>query len=263
MLHEMRPRIGVTCTQALRDDRLIGEVSRAFTDAVTRVGGIPMVLPVLDGGDADEVISALDGLLLSGGGDVVSSYYGGDPGEAEYSVDGARDAWELALVAAARAAGLPILGVCRGAQLLNVACGGTLVQHLPRITYISHRLLDRDLEMVHDVRIDPASTLSSVTGQQMFGVNSLHHQAVARPGSGLRAVAWAPDGVIEAVESTDGWAVLGVQWHPELLIDQAAHLAVFSWLVQAAVRRKTPAAPVPLNAPASTTSTVRLIDELA
>jgi putative glutamine amidotransferase len=260
----MKPRIGVTCTQVLRDDRLIGEISRAFTDAVTRTGGIPMVLPVLEGVDADDVIAGLDGLLLSGGGDVVASYYGGSPGEVEYSVDDARDAWELALVSAAREAALPMLGVCRGAQVLNVAFGGTLIQHLPKITDISHRQLDKDLEIVHEVRVDPASMLATITGRQVFGVNSLHHQAVARPGSGLRPVAWAPDGVVEAVESTDRSAVLGVQWHPELLTDQPVHNRVFSWLVQASLERRDLVNAAAFDAPASSTEkVVGLVDEVA
>ena len=223
-----------------------------------------MVLPVLEGFDAYDVLAGLDGLLLSGGGDVVASYYGESPGEVEYSLDAARDAWELALAAAAREAALPILGVCRGAQVLNVAFGGTLVQHLPKITDISHRQLDKDLEIVHEVRVGPASMLATITGRRVFGVNSLHHQAVGRPGSGLRPVAWAPDGVVEAVESADRWAVLGVQWHPELLIDQPVHFRLFSWLVQAALWRRDLAEATPFDAPASPTEkVVGLVNEVA
>jgi gamma-glutamyl-gamma-aminobutyrate hydrolase PuuD len=222
-----------------------------------------MVLPVLDGSDADEVLSGLEGLLLSGGGDVVASYYGADPGEVEYSVDGARDVWELALVTRARVARMPILGICRGAQLLNVASGGTLVQHLPTITEISHRELERDLELIHEIRVDPASMLSTITGQEAFRVNSLHHQAVAQPGSGLRPVAWAPDGVIEAVESSEGRAELGVQWHPELLTDEPVHHAIFSWLVQAALQRRDRAVRGPFELPDPTKRVVGLVDEVA
>ncbi len=223
-----------------------------------------MILPVLEGVDADDVIAGLDSLLLSGGGDIVASYYGMSPGEVEYSVDTARDAWELALVAAAHEAALPILGVCRGAQVLNVAFGGTLVQHLPKVTDISHRQLDKDLEIVHEVRVDPASMLATITGRHVFGVNSLHHQAVARSGSGLRPVAWAPDGVVEAVESNDRSAVLGVQWHPELLTDQPAHYRVFSWLVQAALRRRDQADATAFDPSATPTEkVVGLVDEVA
>jgi putative glutamine amidotransferase len=195
-------------------------------------------LPVLDWADAEEVLSGLDGLLLAGGGDVAASCYGEDPAPEAYGVDAARDGWELALVAAARAAGLPILGVCRGAQVLNVAAGGTLIQHLPVLTDESHKEYERDRETVHPVEVDPASLLAAITGQRTFGVNTLHHQAVAEVGPSLRPVAWAPDGVIEAVESVDDRLLLGVQWHPELLTHQPPHDRLFAWLAQAAADRQ-------------------------
>jgi putative glutamine amidotransferase len=240
----MKPRIGVTGTPTIHDDRPVGEVNRAFTDAVAVAGAIPFVLPVLDGDDADEVVAGLDGLLLSEGGDVAAWHYGEETGPEACNVDASRDTWELALVAAARNAGLPILGVCRGAQVLNVAAGGSLVQHLPAVTDEPHRVRERDRETVHPVDVDPASVLAAVTGLHRFGVNSLHPQAVGRVGSGLRPVAWAPDGVVEAVESDDH-LLLGVQWHPELLTDQLPHARLFAWLAEAAARRQELSVPVP------------------
>ena len=173
-----------------------------------------------------------------GGGDVAASCYGEDPAPEAYGVNVARDTWELALVGAARAAGLPILGLCRGVQVLNVAAGGTLIQHLPVGTDESHKQYERDCETVHPVEVDPGSLLATITGPREFGVNTLHHQAVADVGAGLRPVAWAPDGVIEAVESVDGRPLLGVQWHPELLTHQPPHDRLFAWLVQAAGDRR-------------------------
>lgn len=236
----MKPRIGVTITPSVHDQRRVGHVDRAYADAVVTVGALPVVLPVLDPADADEALAGLDGLLLTGGGDVSAECYGEEPAPEAYGRDAARDRWELALVAAARAAGLPILGVCRGAQVLNVAAGGTLVQHLPVVTDESHREYERDAETVHPVALDPESLLAAVTGQRELGVNSLHHQAVAVVGPGLRPVAWAPDGVIEAVESVED-RLLGVQWHPELLVHEAAppaHRRLFAWLAQAAAERR-------------------------
>jgi putative glutamine amidotransferase len=234
----MKPRIGVTSAPSIHDERRVEHLDRAYTDAVVGAGAFPFVLPVLDGADAEEVLSSLDGLLLTGGGDVAASCYGEDPVPEAYGVDVARDAWELALVAAARAAGLPILGLCRGVQVLNVAAGGTLIQHLPVGTDASHKQYERDGETVHAVEVDPGSLLAAITGQRAFGVNTLHHQAVADVGSGLRPVAWAPDGVIEAVESDAERPLLGVQWHPELITHLSPHGRLFAWLAQAAADRR-------------------------
>jgi putative glutamine amidotransferase len=235
----MKPRIGVTSAPSMHDQRRVEHLDRAYTAAVVGAGAYPVVLHVLGWGDAEEVLSVLDGLLLTGGGDVAASCYGEDPAPEAYGVDVARDAWELALVAAARAAGLPILGLCRGAQVLNVAAGGTLIQHLPVGTDESHKQYERDCETVHPVAVDPGSFLAAITGQRAFGVNTLHHQAVAEVGASLRPVAWAPDGIIEAVESVDGLPLLGVQWHPELLIHQPPHDRLFAWLARAAADRQS------------------------
>jgi putative glutamine amidotransferase len=233
----MKPRIGVTAKPAVHAQRPTECLDRAYADAVVGAGGFPFVLPVLNCDEAQAVLSGLHGLLLSGGGDVAASWYGEDPAPEAYGTDAARDAWELALVAAAGAADLPVLGVCRGAQVLNVAAGGTLIQHLPVRTDEPHRELKRDRDTVHLVEVDPVSLLAAITGQRAFGVNSLHHQGVADVGSGLRPVAWAPDGVIEAVESLHH-PQLGVQWHPELLTHQPPHGQLFAWLVEAAADRQ-------------------------
>ena len=232
----MKPRIGLTPTPAVYDDRLVEEINRAYVDSVVRAGGLPFVLPVLEPADAELALLSLDGLLLTGGGDVAPARYGAMAVPEVYGVEPGRDAWEVALVAAAAAAGLPLLGICRGAQLLNVARGGTLVQHLPAVSDLPHRDKDRFDEPVHRVRLADGTMLATIVGSDELDVNSLHHQAVEVTGRGLRAVAWADDGVVEAVEATDGWRAMGVQWHPELLPGWAGHDELFTWLVGAASR---------------------------
>lgn len=228
------PRIGITsCPHA---DGPVEGVGREYVDAVLGAGGLPVVLPVLDPVHAADVLAGLDGLLLTGGADVDPAAYGGAAHPEVYGVDAARDAWELALAAAAQ---IPTLGVCRGAQVLNVAGGGTLVPHLPERTVTEHRDRDRGRELVHDVEVLGGSRLHAVVGGLQLGVNSLHHQAVDVVGDGLVVTAWAADGTAEAVEGTGDRPVLGVQWHPELLTDHEAHRSVFGWLVAAADAGRT------------------------
>ncbi|MDQ1414368.1 MAG: putative glutamine amidotransferase [Acidimicrobiaceae bacterium] len=238
----MRPRIGISSTPTVHDERRIDRVSRWYVDAVLRAGGLPLILPTLAPADAEEVLAGLDGLILTGGGDVASWRYGEDPAPEAYDVDPARDAWEQALAAAAAPrtghGGVPVLGVCRGAQLLNVAGGGSLVQHLPNVTEEPHRQREHYSEPVHDVDIDPRSRLAAILGQVRLGVNTIHHQAISRVGEGYRPVAWAPDGIIEAIEATDGAPVVAVQWHPEFLIDLAPHGLLFLWLTRAAAAQR-------------------------
>ncbi len=242
----MKPRIGITVSLRIHEDRAVEALERAYVDAVVRAGGIPLVLPSCDPADAPAVAEGLDGLLLSGGGDVDPTFYGAPPSPEVRAVEPERDAWELALVRRAAQTGLPVLGTCRGAQVLNVGMGGTLVAHLPALTTSEHCQRDRWSEVVHDVTIQTASSLRAVLGVDVIGVNSLHHQAVDQVGTGLRAVGWSDDGVIEAVEGLGTAPLLGVQWHPELLPHVEGHPALFAWLVAEAVRyRATTLVPTP------------------
>jgi putative glutamine amidotransferase len=231
----MKARVGITTTPALQEEVLREKITRAYVTAVKRAGAVPFVLPILEPGDAETVVASLDALVLSGGGDVDPSLYGQIAVPEVDGLDAGRDAYELALLGAALTLGIPVLGICRGAQLINVARGGTLVQHLPGVTELSHREKDRVAEAVHTVDVAPDSFLATVTGSTVLGVNSLHHQAVDRVGAGLRVVGRAPDGVVEAIESAGPERLLGVQWHPELLVEDAAHVALFEWLVHEAV----------------------------
>jgi putative glutamine amidotransferase len=215
----------------------VEQVNVVYCDAVRGAGALPFVIPVLDPIDAPDVLAGLDGLLLTGGGDLAAWSFGEEAVPEACGVDPARDTWELALVAEAELAGLPILGVCRGAQVLNVAAGGSLLQHLPAITAQAHRVTECDRGPVHSITIDPHSLLATITGASGFGVNSLHHQSVGRVGAGVRPVAWSPDGIIEAVEKV-GYPHIGVQWHPELLTHRDEHARLFEWLVAAAVQHR-------------------------
>jgi putative glutamine amidotransferase len=230
----MQARIGVAAAPAQLGLLPVHAVNRVYVTAVRASGAIPFVVPTLDPGDAAAVVAELDGLVLSGGGDLDPATYGGVAGPGLYGVDNERDRWELALVAAADDRGIPVLGICRGLQTLNVAAGGTLIPHLPDLTDQAHRVLERDREPVHAVALTDGSVLHGLVGAAC-AVNSLHHQAADRVGSGLRAVGYAPDGVIEALEDTRWGRTLGVQWHPELLTGQPEQAAIWSWLAHAAV----------------------------
>lgn len=233
----MRPRIGISSAPAVHDGRRFDRVNRWYVDAVSRAGGLPLILATLAPEYAEETLAAIDGLLLTGGGDVSPWLYDAEPAPEVYDVDSSRDSWELALIRGAEDR-LPVLGVCRGAQLLNVAAGGTLIQHLPDVTDEPHRLRERDQEVVHTVDLASDSHLAEILGHRRVGVNSIHHQAIGQVGAGLRAVAWAPDGIVEAVERTDGAPVVAVQWHPESLIDLAPHGRLFLWLTRSAARKR-------------------------
>jgi putative glutamine amidotransferase len=233
----MSPRIGITTSPGTNADRPADVLNRAYIDAVVAAGGLPIVIPMLDPSLAGSMLASVDALVLSGGGDVDPARYGQQPVPEVAGVDRRRDTWELAIVRAALRRGTPVLGICRGAQVLNVACGGTLVQDLPSISEHPHRASDRWGEVVHLVEVDPASKLADVVDVLTVGANTLHHQAVAEVGAGLCAVAWAHDGTVEAVEADDARAVLGVQWHPELLTEHEPHRALFTWIVEQGARR--------------------------
>jgi putative glutamine amidotransferase len=197
---------------------------RAYADRVASSGGRPVVLPA---GRALDLLDLVDALVLTGGGDVDAGLYGGDPTTA-LDVDRARDDDEVALVRAAAVVGVPLLGVCRGLQVLTVAFGGTLIGHVGD----AHRLPGSG----HRVRSVPGSLVASVLGSEVV-TTSLHHQAVDDPGPRWRVTGRTDDGVAEAVEWTGGepWDVVGVQWHPELPHDVTGD-RLFGWLVGAAQR---------------------------
>jgi putative glutamine amidotransferase len=191
-----------------------------YLDAFQRSGIHPVILPVPDAGPADEILASFDGLALIGGGDIDPARYGAARHSEVYGVEPDRDELELSLAQEAVAAGLPVLAICRGLQVLNVALGGTLHQHLADLLGMGqHGRANTDgTPVIHDVAVEPGSRLSEVAGEApvLARCTSIHHQAVDRLGQGLVVTGRSPDGVVEAIESAPGagW-VLAVQWHPE------------------------------------------------
>jgi putative glutamine amidotransferase len=207
--------------------------SAPYVKAVRKAGGLPVLLPVLEPGDAASVLDMVDALIITGGGDVDPANYGADAEPELGPTDPVRDAADLAITRAAVESNIPTLATCRGIQVLNVAMGGTLVQHIDE-----HMRVDMYNEDVHAVDIDPASRLATILGTEALGVNSMHHQVIDRLGPGVRAVAHNHDGHIEAIEIDAAPAVLGVQWHPEMLRHRSDHLALFEDLVRQVVSRR-------------------------
>lgn len=205
----------------------LNEYYYATVIRVREAGGVPVFLPL--GGDAKELVSRLDGLIISGGEDVDPRRYGQTPVREVKEIDIMRDDDETQLILAAREQGVPVLGICRGQQILNVALGGTLVQHLDPGAGVGHAALQYPLgHRVHEVMIETDSVHHRIWGDRL-SVNSFHHQAIDTLGEGLRVAGRASDGVIEAVE-VQGANIIGVQWHPEFF----EHDPVFKWLVNAA-----------------------------
>jgi putative glutamine amidotransferase len=246
------PLIGVTTSEVRRSERAqpLAEADPARTEmvlgmvyarAVQRAGGMPVVLPPLRPGEVPELAARLEGLCLSGGPDLDPAAYD-ERAHAELGpVEPDLDHWEIALLHEAERLGIPILGICRGCQVLNVARGGTLHQHLPDVTdgRIGHRQTEPGSETTHDVDVAPGSLLAQILGETHIAVNSFHHQAADRLGSGLRPVAWSPDGVVEGIEDPDAPFVVGVQWHAETLIERAEQCSLFEALTEAASQSAT------------------------
>ncbi len=199
--------------------------------AIERAGAVPLVLPVAAPRLAAAQVAVVDAIVLSGGSDVDAALFGAERHPATELVDEARDRWELAVIAAARDRGLPLLGICRGAQLLNVERDGTLVGHLE--TAQEHQLDMMIPSGRHDVTAVPGTTVAALLGVEPVAVASNHHQAIDALGRGLRVAARSADGVVEAIEADDA-AELAVQWHPEFQLDEPAGQPLFDWLVAAA-----------------------------
>ena len=226
-----RPLIGVTTYVERASwghwDAEAALVPYDYVRAVERAGGRAVLVPPDDDG-VDEVLDALDGLIFSGGNDLEPEGYGADAHPATVGTNPERDRGELALLKAALDRDLPVLAICRGFQVLNVARGGDIVQHLPEVVgHEEHREVVGEFSE-HAVRVDPSSRIRKVAG----AVKSHHHQALGRVGAGLREVAWAEDGTVEGLEDPDKPFVVGVLWHPEAGEDQR----LFEQLVEAARR---------------------------
>jgi len=231
-----RPRVLATTSQQFRErplrrtDLLTG---RNYADALTQVGLLPLFSASLPPELADEALHGIDGVLFTGGVDPDPRRFQQPPHPGLGTVDVERDAFELALYSAARNRGLPILGVCRGIQLVTIAEGGDMHQDLAaRPGTHQHEQRHRAGDPIHEIRIEPGSKLAEAFGSERAFVNSYHHQAVDRTPDRLRVVARSDDGVVEAIEATGGTFLLAVQWHPEMAFvrhpEQIAPFAAFA-----------------------------------
>jgi putative glutamine amidotransferase len=208
-----------------------------YPEAIRRAGAVPVVIPPLDAAAIEPLLDGLWGLCLSGGPDLHPSTYDADPHPALGPTEPHLDHFEVALLRAAEARDMPVLAICRGLQVLNVARGGTLVQDLPseRPSNVSHRQQRAARIPTHDVSIDAASLVADALGVREACVNSFHHQAVDVLGGGLRAVGWAADGVIEAIQATDRRFTIAVQWHAESMVDAPEQARLLRGFVETAI----------------------------
>jgi putative glutamine amidotransferase len=202
----------------------------AYVEQVVRAGGQPVVLP--PAGDPASVLPRLDALVLTGGGDLDPASYGASPHKRTGYVRGFRDSAELSLVRAALDAGMPFLGICRGLQVLNVALGGTLHQHVPDVVGDDRHCRRPGLYNRFPITVAPGTRLAKALGAETVTVSHYHHQAIDRLGARLTATSWSSDGLIEAAEVEDHPFAVGVQWHPEADRDPS----LFTALVAAAGR---------------------------
>lgn len=225
----MRPIIGITCNYdqscgwfCLRD---------YYTDSVSGAGGMPLLLPAVRSLElCPHYLEICDGVLLSGGGDVDPFWFGQTADEELGEIDPVRDAFEIKLAQLALAAGKPVLGICRGCQIMNIAAGGTLMQDI-KSGRMHEQKAPRDYP-IHDILIEEGSRLNRIMGTDRIRVNSFHHQAIDVPGENMVISAWAADdGIVEAIESRDKPFYLGVQWHPECMRDYYSH-NLFAALVE-------------------------------
>ncbi len=229
----MRPIIGVTSepksTKGSSGDLESHVIGHTYTDAVLRAGGTPVVLAPVPNADVGDLIERLDGLVLTGGGDVEPSRYAEQRHGSVWGTNSNRDEFEIALVLEAKVRRLPTLAICRGLQVTNVALGGTLIQDIPStIGSINHTVIGHAVFDGHQpVTVESGSLIAKAIGETELMVNSIHHQAVKDLAPGFRAVAWAHDGIVEGIEHEDErWPLLAVQWHPEYLSlnsDKASH----------------------------------------
>jgi len=243
------PLIGVT-TSEVREAKDVSQTAEgepprhemalglSYMRTIEKAGGVPVVLPPLGPDAINPLLDQVAGLCLSGGPDLDPKTY------AQQAVPELGPTWpeldfvELAVARGADKRDMPLLAICRGMQALNVARGGSLHQHLPSEGGIVHRQSESADMETHEVRIDPTSRIAAIVGGESIRVNSFHHQAIDELGEGLRAVAWAPDGVIEAVEAVErDEFLIGVQWHAECLAAIDGQLSLFQAFIAAAAGR--------------------------
>ncbi|AZR72319.1 hypothetical protein BBF96_02270 [Anoxybacter fermentans] len=219
----MRKVIGITSSQQTVNDPLEFTLPKLYVRAIENVGGLPLILPIIDKDVAliAEMVERVDGILLTGGVDVDPMLFGEEPHTEMGRIDPERDFFELHLAKIALEKNLPILGICRGCQVLNVAAGGTIVQDIPSFygkdKVHKHKQTAPRWYPTHSVEIVKGSKLEAIFKTNKITVNSYHHQSVKEPAPGFIVSAKAKDGIIEAIEGIEYKYALGIQWHPELM----------------------------------------------
>ncbi|MBD3168812.1 MAG: hypothetical protein GF307_04975 [candidate division Zixibacteria bacterium] len=243
-----RPRIGLSQRYVLRDTKARFPSVLSFewnetgwAEGVYEAGGLPYYLPATENGDTiDELLDILDGVILVGGSDIDPSAYHQERIPECYKSVLIRDRFEIELINRVMKSGKPLLGACRGMQILNVALGGTLHQH---IYNLPEKIIDhentplKDFTRLHPVEIEPESKLASILGGNKFEVNTSHHQAIDRLGDKLKACAWTEDSIIEGIELDGDEFVIGVQWHPESMLDSQVSKRIFRAFVEKCSRK--------------------------
>jgi len=235
----MKPIIGITTYQSTN---IHGQptvvLMQSYIDAVMQAGGVPVLIPSMIAEDGwDALYSRLDGILFSGGGDIALEHFSGDPHPRIDDVEPERDSVELKLLNAAASDGKPMLGICRGCQVMNVALGGTLYTHIPDQlpNALDHAYPgNKRMVLVHEVKLEEGTHIAEVMREPIVKVNSLHHQGLKDIAPSLRVTGRAPDGLVEAVELPDHPFAIAVQWHPEWLTDQQVTRNLFKKFVEAA-----------------------------
>ncbi|HEY3211259.1 MAG TPA: gamma-glutamyl-gamma-aminobutyrate hydrolase family protein [Actinomycetota bacterium] len=213
-------------------------VPSPYLEALRRAGARPVVISAPEEGSPDEILEPFDGLVLIGGGDVNPARFGQRQHSQVYGIEQERDALEIDLLLEADRSGVPVFGICRGLQVMNVAFGGTLHQHLPDVPGIDQHSVPRGHQrLIHEVKMDESSRLHEACRRTTLEAASSHHQGIDRLGEGLVPVASTGDGLIEAIERPDGW-VMAVQWHPEdTAASDPAQQALFDAFAKAARRQ--------------------------
>ncbi|MDA1194724.1 MAG: gamma-glutamyl-gamma-aminobutyrate hydrolase family protein [Planctomycetota bacterium] len=234
------PVIGISCSTLVdreEDAHLRFSLPEYYVQCVLDAGGLPLMLPNIDADHVPAYLSRVDGVVLSGGVDVEPHHFGQEPHPDLGVVDSARDLFELALCRGIRAQGVPTLAICRGIQVMNVAFGGTLFQHIPGQVPGAIRHSQRAIRhsaVDHSILIEEGTHLRELAGTARTRVNTFHHQAIDRLAAGLVVTARATDGVIEGAEDPAHPFLVGVQWHPERRRDDPLTQALFRGLVEAA-----------------------------
>ncbi|MDN4523130.1 gamma-glutamyl-gamma-aminobutyrate hydrolase family protein [Fictibacillus fluitans] len=231
------PVIGITVSSTMHQDNLSSILNTAYSKAMIQAGGLPLLIPTVDVEAARRTLDLCDGLLLPGGDDIDPSFFGEDPIPLLGKVNPLQDECEIGVLKAALDKNKPILGICRGMGIINIALGGTMIQHVDiEITNpIKHHQEAARSMPTHSITVEENSLLYDLTERKTeLKVNSFHHQAVKKAPSRLRPVAYASDGVIEAIESMEkGQFILGVQWHPEELNSFLPHTALLDKFINA------------------------------